>query len=268
MAPASRSGAEGSEGCGQLSSEKGSMKLSEDVSRYIEGLKLSQGRLAGEPFRLAGWERRFLRGAFRQPGDAALSLARGGGKTTFVAAIACAAVDVGGPLVSENAETLIVASAFTQGRLSSFKAMLRFLRPSFERYGEGHGAKCRFRVNDSDNAAMIVDKETGAMVRVLGCDPRRMHGAAPKLLLLDELAQWPSTKISKSLAALKTSRGKIPGSRAFWIGTRPETAEHPFQKALDGLGVGYAQVHAATEADEKEQAAVLAANLETGESWA
>ena len=231
----------------------GKMRLSDRVSRYIEGLELSQGRYAGQPFVLANWERRFLRGAFRQPGDAALSLARGGGKTTFIAAVACAAVDADGPLVEPNAETLIVASAFTQGRLSSFKAMLRFLQPTFEKYGEGHGAKCRFRVNDSDNAAMILDKLTGAMVRVLGCDPRRMHGAAPKLLLLDELAQWPRTKLPASLAALKTSRGKIPGSRAFWIGTRPETAEHPFQKALDGLGMGYAQVHAATEADERNK---------------
>ena len=45
---------------------------------------------------------------------------------------------------------------------------------------------------------MIVDKETGAMVRVFGMrSSRRMHGAAPKLLLLlDELAQWPTDQNS------------------------------------------------------------------------
>ena len=227
------------------------MRLSDRVARYIEGLELSQGRYAGQPFKLATWERRFLRGAFGATGDSALSLARGGGKTTFLAAVACACIDVDGPLVEDNAETLIIASAFTQGRMSSFKAMLRFLQPTFDAHGVGAGAKSRFQVNDSDNAATITDKESGALVRVLGCDPRRMHGYAPRLLLLDELAQWPQTKIAASLAALRTSRGKIPGSRSFYIGTRPETAEHPFQKALDGLGVGYSQVHSATDQDEK-----------------
>ena len=35
------------------------------------------------------------------------------------------------------------------------------------------------------------------------------------------------------------SRGKIPDSRALWIGTRPDSPDHPFQKALDGHGVGF-----------------------------
>ena len=55
------------------------------------------------------------------------------------------------------------------------------------------------------------DKLTGAMVRVLGCDPRRMHGSAPKLLLLDELAQWPQTKIAASLAASEDFPRQDPG---------------------------------------------------------
>ena len=41
------------------------------------------------------------------------------------------------------------------------------------------------------------------------------------------------------LAALKTSRGKIPGSKALWLGTRPASEDHPFQRALDGHGVGF-----------------------------
>ena len=62
------------------------MTLATDIQRYIEGLTLSQGRYAGQPFKLLPWEKRFLRGAFK-PGvmDAALSLGRGCGKTTFVA---------------------------------------------------------------------------------------------------------------------------------------------------------------------------------------
>ena len=106
-------------------------------------------------------------------------MGRGGGKSTFTAAIACAAVDVDGPLVEAMAETLVVASSFDQGLLN-FRHMLHFLAPTFEKYGTG--PRGRFRIQDSANRATITDRETGAMVRVLGSDPRRLHGAAPRLL--------------------------------------------------------------------------------------
>lgn len=213
-------------------------RLGQAIAAYIGGLTIGQGRYAGQPFKLLGWQRRFLSGAFGQPDDAAQSQARGGGKTTFCSAIACATLDVDGPLVEPMAECLLVASSFDQG-LIAFRHMLQFLRPSMEAYPK------RFRVQDSANRATITDRETGAMVRVLGSDPRRLHGAAPKLLLLDEVAQWPAERVGPMLAALRTSRGKIPGSKALWLGTRPATPDHPFQRALDGHGVGFALCYAA-----------------------
>ena len=63
------------------------------------------------------------------------------------------------------------------------------------------------------------------------------------------------------LAALKTSRGKIPGSRALWLGTRPATPEHPFSRALDGVGVGFSLCYAASkDADPFKRRTWLAAN--------
>ena len=155
-------------------------------------------------------------------------MGRGGGKSTFTAAIACAALDVDGPLVEPMAECLVVASSFDQGLLN-FRHMLNFLAPSFEKYGTG--PRGRFRIQYSANRATITDRHTGAMIRVLGSDSRRLHGAAPKLLLYDEIAQWPSERVESMLSALKTSRGKIPGSKALWLGTRPSMTDHPFQRA-------------------------------------
>ena len=216
------------------------------IAEYITGLIIGQGRYAGQPFHLLGWQRKFLRGAFGQPDDAAMSQGRGGGKTTFSAAIACATVDVDAPLVEPMAETLLIASSFDQG-LIAFRHMMHFMQPSFEKYGTG--PRGRFRLQDSANRATITDRKTGAMVRVLGSDPRRLHGAAPKLLLLDEIAQWPPERVAPMLSALKTSRGKIPGSRALWLGTRPAAPDHPFQKALDGHGVGFSLCYAARPDD-------------------
>ena len=221
--------------------------IAKAISDYIPArLTLGQGRYAGERFKLLPWQNRFLRGAFGQPGDAALSMGRGGGKTTFAAAICCAAVDVGGPLVEPMGECLLVASSFDQG-LIAFRHMLHFLQPSFEKYGVG--GRGRYRIQDSANRATIQDRKTGSMLRVLGSDPRRLHGAAPKLLLLDEVAQWPPERVAPMLSALKTSRGKIPDSRALWIGTRPSLPDHPFQRALEGVGVGFALSYAARPDD-------------------
>ena len=103
----------------------GRMNLSKRVANYIQNLVIGQGRFAGELFALQTWQRRFLKGAFSQPDDAALSMGRGGGKTTFTAAIACATVDVDAPLVEPMAECLVVASSFDQG-LICFRHMLNF----------------------------------------------------------------------------------------------------------------------------------------------
>jgi len=188
--------------------------------------------------RLFPWQRRFIRGAFGQPDDAALTLARGGGKTTFTSAIACAALN--GPLAEPMAETLIVASSFDQC-LIAFRRILHFLGPEIE------ADRDRWGIQDSANRATITDRTTGAMLRVLGSDPRRLHGAAPKLILADEVAQWPVNQIDRMLAALETSRGKIPGSKMLWLGTRAARPDHPFEAALGQ--VGYAQMHAASKTD-------------------
>ena len=213
--------------------------LYKDLIAYLETLIVPQGRLVGEPLTVFGWERKFLKGAFSQLDDAGLSLARGGGKTTLIAGLAAAALD--GPLVVEAAETLVVASSFEQG-LIGFRHLLRFLAPAIERNPK------RFRVQDSQSRAAVTDRDSGAMVRVVGSDPRRLHGAAPLLLIYDELSQWPPGSIDAMLSALETSRGKIPGSKALWIGTRPAAPDHPFERALNG-GLGYAQVHAARDSD-------------------
>ena len=85
------------------------------------------------------------------------------------------------------------------------------------------------------------------MVRVLGSDPGRLHGAAPKLILADEVVQWLENLIDRMLAALETSSGEIPESKMIWMGTRASSLDHPFEAA--SKPVGYAQVHAARKTD-------------------
>ena len=211
------------------------------LERYLSGLTVSQGRRAGEPFAVLPWQRRFVRGAFA-PGvqSAALSVARGNGKTALLSGIAAATLD--GPLAVRRGETVIVASSFEQARIA-FEHVVAFMGADLEDKG-------RWRVWDTAQQARVEDKQTGARVRCIGSDPRRAHGLAPVLVLADEPAQWPESTGERMVAALRTAAGKQPHSRFVALGTRPADPEHWFAKMLAG-SADYAQSHAARPDDPK-----------------
>ena len=212
------------------------MKL---IDEYLSDLTITQGRRAGEPFVVLPWQRRFLRGAFApDAGTAALSVARGNGKTALLSAVACATLD--GPLAVPRSETLIVASSFMQATIA-FEHVMAFMADKLK-------DRARWRVWQSGQLAKIQCKLTGSTVRCLGSDPRRAHGLAPSLVLADEPAQWPSTTGERMLAALRTAAGKQPDSRFVALGTRPAAHDHWFARLLAG-GADYAQSHAAADDD-------------------
>ena len=216
-------------------------RISDQIAAYLFGLTVSQGRLAGKPFKVLPWQGRFVRGAFRAGvQSAALSVARGNGKTALLSGIACATLD--GPLMVPRGETVIVASSFEQSRIA-FEHVVAFM-------GAKLADKSRWKIWDTAQQARIEDRATGARVRCIGSDPRRAHGLAPVLVLADEPAQWLETTGERMVAALRTAAGKQPHSRFVMLGTRPADPEHWFAKALTG-GADFAQSHAAKADDPK-----------------
>ena len=212
---------------------------------YLVALTVTQGRLVGKPFPLLPWEKRFIRGAFGiEVIESAISVGRGNGKTTLIAGIACAALD--GPLALQRGETVVVASSFEQSRIT-FNHVVAFLR---EKYGEELENRRIWRIQDSANKAQITYRPNGAVLKCIGGDPRRAHGLAPSLLLLDEGAQWEDTQAERMMAALRTALGKLPSYRLIALGTKPSDAEHWLSKMLDG-GADYCQIHAADKNDPK-----------------
>ena len=195
---------------------------------FLAKLPVTQGQGAGSNLELQPWQRRFVRGAFAPGVDtAALSVGRGNGKTTLLAAVAAATLI--GPLAQARGETVIVASSLTQARIA-FEHCLMFVKTSIS------SEPGRWSVQDTAQRASITDRRTGARVRCISSDPRRAHGLAPVLALLDEPAQWPTNTGAKMLAAIVTGLGKIPGSRLVALGTRPADSGHWFSKQLDGGG--------------------------------
>ena len=211
----------------------------QELLAYLGSLVLSGGDHDGEKLILLPWEKRFVRGAFRVPGDAALSVARGNGKSAIVAGIACAVVDPDGPLHGRRREVTVIASSFQQGRIV-FEDAREFMR---EKYGDELDRRALWRLRDSTNEATLEHRKSGARIRCIGSDPKRAHGLRPMLALCDEPAQWAANQRDAMLAAVRTGLGKVPGSRLIALGTRAADPLHWFSKLL--VDAEYSQVHAA-----------------------
>ena len=137
--------------------------MTDDLRAYLSGLTVSQG----QAFTVLPWQARFCRGACAAGIQfAALSIARGNGKTTLLAGIAAAHLD--GPLAVPRGETIIVAASFAQARIA-FDHVRAFM-------GDKLADRKRWRVQDTMQTATIEDRETGAKLKVIGSDPRRAHG--------------------------------------------------------------------------------------------
>ncbi|MYI05744.1 MAG: hypothetical protein F4059_00080 [Gemmatimonadetes bacterium] len=227
--------------------------LSKRLLAYLPTLTTVGGDHDGQPFQVLDWERDFIDGAFAPGvGEAALSVARGNGKSAVVAGIASAVADPEGPLHGNRREVICVASSFTQGRVI-FEDCLAMLR---EKTGLDAGD---WRLQDSQNVATIEHRESRARIRCIGSDPRKAHGHRPALVVCDEPAQWDWAKADKMVAALRTGLGKVPGSRLIALGTRPVGVDHWFARALEQAD--YSQVHAAPDdCDPFDPEAIRAAN--------
>ena len=216
------------------------MLIQQEIIGWLETLEITQGGKEGELVQLFPWQKRFVRGVLApEVLTAALSVARGNGKTTFLAGLGAAGVI--GPLEERNAEVTLIASSFDQARIAFGHA-----KSFIEQVTDLNTRE--WRVTDNDQRAQIVHRPTGASLKCRGSDPKRAHGLAFKIALLDEPAQWPPSTAAKMLAAVETAQGKIPQSKVIALGTMPEDEGHWFSKWCSG-GADYSQVFRAGKDD-------------------
>ena len=190
---------------------------------------------------LLPWQARAVRGiAGKRVRTAAISTARSNGKTLLTGWLAARHL-LQGP---DGAECFVVASSLAQGKVG-----YRYLVEHLRSLGIDPGNRKLWRWRDTNTEALIRHLKSGRSVRVLGSDPKRMHGRKFGLAILDEPAQWPPGQRDAMLAAVETGADKVPGARIVAVGTRPETGTgHWFETWLGG-GADYTQLHGAREGD-------------------
>lgn len=214
-----------------------------EIIRWMEReLVVTEGDLVGQGFTVWPFQRRFVR-RFMKNTEAALTMARGNGKTTLCAAIAACALD--GPLAIQRGQVATIAATFDQGGIL-FRHMLWMLA---ERLNDPF----EWRVIENNREMRIERRSTGAHVRVYGSNPNSAHGLAPQIALLDEPAKWRESWSAKMYAAVATALGKQPNSRLIALGTKPERGTgHWFTDMLEGgedAGV-FVQSHHAPDDDD------------------
>ena len=189
---------------------------------WISRLTITQGQGAGSPIQILPWQRDFLaRLLSATTTEIGVSMARGGGKSTWLAYVAAAFFI--GPLRQPRGHVFIVASSIQQAIIS-----LDHLMEALNLRDHSH----RFRSSFSSHLTGVKDVMSGTVVRVLSSRPKSSHGIAPILILADEPAQWETNSRDAVYSALRTSLGKIPGSKLVCLGTRPDESGHFFSRLL------------------------------------
>jgi phage terminase large subunit-like protein len=223
--------------------------VTDKAVQFIEKLEVPTGPLAGQKLRLAPFQRAFLAGALADGvSGAALSVARGGGKSALTAGIAL------GHLLGEidpqaRRECLVAARTRDQGRIvyDYLQGLARSLPAAKQK---------RLTWRRAPRLEVEYDGPGGPHVlRVLPADGRTALGTSPTLVVCDERAHWRESG-DELEHALVSGLGKR-GGRFIAISTSAPDDAHPFSRMLDDPPDGYyCQEHRADDgcaADDIEQ---------------
>lgn len=213
------------------------MKASTKAIRFLESLKIPEGPKAGEPIKLATFQKQFVKGALADDVNVAcLSIGRGGAKTALSAGIALGAA-MGKWDPQPRREILIAARTRDQARIA-FDFVVGFIQslPETE--------QAQFKIRRSPRLEIEYECDGGGhFVRAIAADGKTALGSAPTLVLMDERGHWQADQGDALEHALLSGLGKRAG-RALIISTSAPSAAHQFSVWLDEYTPGvYRQEH-------------------------
>jgi phage terminase large subunit-like protein len=196
------------------------------ATRFLQTLRIPEGPKAGQPVKLAPFQRSFVAGALaRETSIAVLSIGRGNAKSALSAGLAL------GSLLGEwdrqpRREVLLAARTRDQARIAwDFAAGFATSLPD--------EVQKRLTFRRSPRLEIEFEDEKGShFLRAIAADGKNALGSAPTLVLMDERGHWPADQGDALEQALLSGLGKR-GGRALLISTSASTDAHPFSKWID-----------------------------------
>lgn len=202
------------------------MTAARDAIAFLETLSVPEGRLAGDPIKLAPFQKRFVRGALaKSTRTAVLSVGRGNGKTALSAGLALGAL-LGIWDRQPRREVLIAARTRDQARIAwDFCEGFSRSLP--------HEIQKRLQFRRAPRLEIEFEDESGShWLRALAAEGKNALGTAPTFVLMDERGHWPADRGDALEAALLSGLGKRDG-RAVIISTSAASDAHPFSRWID-----------------------------------
>ncbi len=236
------------------------MPEADQVISFLESLPIVSGLKAGEKLELLDFQEKFVRGVYGPRDDdgerlvslAALSVARGNGKTGLLAGLGLA--HLLGPCSEPYGEIYAAALDREQAGVL-YRMTVAYIEAT---------PWMAARVNVRDWHKEITDEENRSIWRALTSDARKAHGLAPSFWVADEVAQWRSRELWDNLA---TGMGKRQSALGVTISTQAADDLHFFSEMLDAEPAPtiYTQLHAAAkDCDLDDEDAWQAANPALG----
>ncbi len=240
--------------------DKAGMPPEERVLAFLRSLPIVSGIKAGANLELLEFQERFVRAVYGSVDDkgrrlvklAALSVARGNGKSALLAGLSLA--HLVGPMMEPFGECYAAALDREQaGKLYLLTVQYLSSVPWIAN-----------RVNVRDWHKEITDEQSGSIWRALTSDARKAHGLAPSFWIADEVAQWRKRDLWDNLATGMIKREQALGVT---ISTQAPEDHHFWSEMLDAppRPSTYTQLHAAPEGCAlDDRSAWLAANPALG----
>lgn len=213
------------------------MKPATKATQFLQSLRIPEGPNAGDPVKLAPFQRQFVKGALDEAVNVAvLSIGRGNAKTALSAGIALGAL-LGEWDDQPRREILIAARTRDQARIA-----WDFVQGFAQSLPDDVQKQLTFR--RSPRLEIEFEDATGShFLRAIAADGKTALGSAPTLVLMDERGHWPLDRGDDLEHALLSGLGKR-GGKALIISTSAADDSHPFSVWIDNPQAGvYIQEH-------------------------
>lgn len=211
-------------------------EIAETVLAFLQTLKIPEGPKAGHSLELAGYQRRFIRGAMAEGVMiGVLSIGRGNAKTATSAGIALGALM--GIWDAQPKREIVVAARNRDQARTAFQFVVGFIE------GMPEAEQGLFTIRRGYKMEIEYPANSGGLLRVIPADGKSILGGAPTLAIMDERAAWEREKGDALENAILSGLGKRNG-RALIISTSAPDDANTFSRWLDDPPPGtYVQEH-------------------------